>query len=356
MTPVTPSQPEPPASRESPAVPHPQLHPAVYLPQPSQGNCIALVYQEVWAGPNLPAPPASAPGARVSAITSQTEEALTAAWGVTQLDAPSAEPNHRSRGSPTIMSTQDGDNVPGPLQARGGNPEPCASSPLAVVSVDGPVSQPTRAEPPLQIQDSLRHQGWTVTFPYPAGRIAMHHPANVQNEPEGGNAPTVWQPPPARVDRDPGSRMNLTSPEGEETAPASSSQPASSKVTNTMETTSPVEKPAEVSTRRLLVQAPSCAVPPLEVARVASEVHIQRPEYPTGPATPADIADSVRPGEGWSPPPSSNEYPGGPIPQGQQTEGRNHCRKSGGADNPSSLPRGELWYAAALDHAETKTL
>ena len=37
--------------------------------------------------------------------------------------------------------------------------------------------------------------------------------------------------------------MNLTSPEGEETAPASSSQPASSKVTNTMETTSPVEKP-----------------------------------------------------------------------------------------------------------------
>ena len=356
VTPVTPSQPEPPASRESPAVPHPQLHPAVYLPQPSQGNCIALVYQEVWAGPNLPAPPASAPGTRISAITSQTEEALTAAWGVTQLDAPSAEPNHRSRGSPTIMSTQDGDNVPGPLQARGGNPEPCASSPPAAVSVDGPVSQPTRAEPPLQIQDSLRHKGWTVTFPYPAGRTAMHHPANVQNEPEGGNAPTVWQPPPARVDRDPGSRMNLTSPEGEETAPASSSQPASSKVTNTMETTSPVEKPEEVYTRRLLVQAPSCAVPPLEVARVASEVHIQRPEHPTGPATPADIADSVRPGEGWSPPPFSSWYPGGPIPQGQQTEGRNHCRKSGGADNPSSLPRGELWYAAALDHAETKTL
>ena len=342
VTPVTPSQPEPPASRESPAVPHPQLHPAVYLPQPSQGNCIALVYQEVWAGPNLPAPPASAPGARVSAITSQTEEALTAAWGVTQLDAPSAEPNHRSRGSPTIMSTQDGDNVPGPLQARGGNPEPCASSPPAAVAVDGPVSQPTRAEPPLQIQDSLRHKGGTVTFPYPAGRIAMHHPANVQNEPEGGNAPTVWQPPPARVDRDPGSRMNLTSPEGEETAPASSSQPASSKVINTMETTSPVEKPAEVSTRRLLVQAPSCAVPPLEVARVASEVHIQRPEHPTGPATPADIADSVRPGEGWSLPPFSSWCPGGPIPQGKQTEGRNHCRKSGGADNPSQPSEGRV--------------
>ena len=145
-------------------------------------------------------------------------------------------------------------------------------------------------------------------------------------------------------------------PRGQRSCAASSNQPASSKVTNTMETTSPVEKPEEVYTRRLLVQAPSCAVPPLEVARVASEVHIQRPEDPTGPATPADIADSVRPGEGWSPPPSSNWYPGGPIPQGQQTEGRNHCRKSGGADNPSSLPRGELWYAAALDHAETKTL
>jgi hypothetical protein len=179
------------------------------------------------------------------------------------------------------MSTQDGDDVPGHLQARGGNPEPCASSPPAAVAVDGPVSQPTRAEPPLQIQDSLRHRGWTVTFPYPAGLTAMHHPANVQAEPERGNAPTVWQPPPARVDRDPGSRMNLTSPEGEGAAPASSSQPASSKVTNTMETTSPVEKTEEACTRRLLVQAPSCAVPPREGARVASEVHIQQPDRAT---------------------------------------------------------------------------
>ena len=136
--------------------------------------------------------------------------------------------------------------------------------------------------------------------------------------------------------------MNLTSPEGEEAVPASSNQPASSKVTNKMETTSPVEKPEEVYTRRLLVQAPSCAVPPLEVARVASEVHIQRPEHPTGPATPADIADSVRPGEGWSLPPFSSWCPGGPIPQGQQTEGLNHCRKSGGADNPSQPSEGRV--------------
>ena len=312
-------------------------------PSDSQDKLSQDAYLEWWhqegsPRPGMPAPDASALGTKTPAIILQLKETMTAAWGEEiKLDAPSDDPKPGSRESLTTSPSQDGDEGPGRLQARGGTRRHRALSPPAAVAVALSALRPTRAEPSLRTQANLSHREWMVTPSYPAGLATNHQPDHVQGDPEGGQITTVWPPPPAHVGGDPGSQVhpcqpaeetalaiappmeNLISPEEEEAVPlpappanalktpetdmeepVSNNLPASHEVTHQMETTSPVEEPEEKRIRLRLVKAPSHAAPPPGATRVVLGPPIQLSSHSKGPETPANAVDPALPEKAWS--------------------------------------------------------